>query len=264
MANTGLRSLAAWPPLLPWVLASVAWYALASGGLWLWLRWRGPESRVAGWRESLAGQLMLWLARLLWLILPGYAALLLGMLSPRLMGLSQVELGWTLGRGLLAATVALALLLAAGLSYRRAHTARPPYVSLSHAIALTVLLVMEAGALQWQWAFYRSVMIETAASLALPEPMYWGTWLAAGLLVVQGALNPTLWQDLRRPGLAERRVLRAALLAATSVLYLLSRNFWLAWALHGAATAILEPRFEQRQQAAQKKAASGSTAAGSL
>lgn len=253
MADTGLRSLAVWSPLLPWVLASVAWYALASGGLWLLLRWRGPESRLAGWRESLPGQLTLWLARLLWLILPGYATLLLGLLSPRLMGLSQVELGWILGRGLLAGAGALALLLAAGLSYRRAHSARPPYVSLSHAIALTVLLVMEAGALQWQWAFYRCAMIETAASLALPSPVYWGTWLAVGLLVVQGALSPTLWHDLRRPGLAERRVLRAALLAATSVLYLLSRNFWLAWALHGAATAILEPRFVQRQPLATNK-----------
>jgi hypothetical protein len=37
-------------------------------------------------------------------------------------------------------------------------------------------------------------------------------------------------------------VLRAALLGATSVLYLLSRSFWLAWALHAVAAAILEPR----------------------
>ena len=60
------------------------------------------------------------------------------------------------------------------------------------------------------------------------------------VLAVQGALSPWLWHDLRTAGLAERRVLRAALLAITSVLYLLSRNFWLAWALHGAASAILD------------------------
>lgn len=245
MADTALSSLASWSPLLPWVLASMAWYALASGGLWLLQRRRSGQSRLAGWQKSQAGQLALWLGRLVWLILPGYAALLLGLLSPRLMGLSQVELGWILGRGLLAAAAALTLLLAAGLSYRRVHRVGPPYVSLSHAIAVTVLLVMESGGLQWQWAFYRSAMIETAASVGLSTPVYWGTWLAAGLLVAQGALSPWLWHDLRRPGLAERRVLRAALLAVTSVLYLLSRNFWLAWAVHGATTAGLEPRFVQ-------------------
>jgi hypothetical protein len=101
---------------------------------------------------------------------------------------------------------------------------------------------MEAGALQWQWAFYRSAMIEALTTAAAAAPVYWGTWLAVVVLAVQGALSPLLWHDLRTPARAERRVLRAALLATTSVLYLLSRNFWLAWALHGAASAILEPR----------------------
>ncbi|HSN75382.1 MAG TPA: hypothetical protein VL334_09905 [Anaerolineae bacterium] len=241
------RTLANYSPLLPWVLASMAWYALATVALWLALRRSGPEGVLSSLLGSIPGQLALWLTRLLWLIGPGYAALLLGILSPRLMGLSQVELGWSLGSGLLFAAGALALLLAAGLSYRRTHPAQPPYLTLSHGIALTVLLLMEAGALQWQWAFYRSALIEALTSAAAPAPIYWGTWLAVGVLVVQGALSPWLWHDLRKAGLAERRVLRAALLAVSSVLYLLSRNFWLAWALHGAASAILEPRVVQRQ-----------------
>jgi len=244
--TTLLHTLADYSPLLPWVLASMAWYALATVALWLALRHSGPKGRLSSLLGSIPGQLGLWLARLTWLIGPGYAALLLGILSPRLMGLSQVELGWGLGRGLLFAAGALAVLLAAGLSYRRAHPAQPPYLTLSHGIALTVLLVMEAGALQWQWAFYRSAMIEALTTTTTSSaPVYWGTWLAVGVLVVQGALSPWLWHDLRRAGLAERRVLRAALLAGSSVLYLLSRNFWLAWALHGAASAILEPRVVQ-------------------
>jgi hypothetical protein len=240
-----LRTLADYSPLLPWVLASIAWYALATIALWLAMRRSGSEGRLGALLGSKPGQLALWLMRLLWLIGPGYAALLLGLLSPRLMGLSQAELGWNLGRGLLFAASALSVLLAAGLTYRRARPAQPPYLTLSHGIALTILLVMEAGALQWQWAFYRSAMIEALAAAAAPAPVYWGTWLAVVVLAFQGALSPILWRDLRTPGLAERRVLRAALLAATSVLYLLSRNFWLAWALHGAASAILEPRLVQ-------------------
>ena len=237
-----LADLTTISPLLPWVLASIAWYAAAANGLWLAVRWSGRDGRLNALLRSRPGQLLLWLARVSWLVLPGYAALLLGLLSPRMMGLSQIELGWGLGRGLIFAAGALAVLLAAGLSYRRAHPAPPPYQTFSHGVALTVLLVVEAGALQWQWAFYRSAMIEALTAAAAPAPVYWGTWLAAGVLAAQGALSAWLWRDLRTPGLAERRVLRAALLGATSVLYLLSRSFWLAWALHAVAAAILEPR----------------------
>jgi hypothetical protein len=242
-----LHALADYSPLLLWVLGSIAWYALATTGLWLAMRPRGSEGRLNTLLGSTSGQLTLWLMRLLWLIGPGYAALLLGLLSPRLMGLSQVELGWSLGRGLLFTASALAVLLTAGLNYRRSHPARPPYLTLSHGMALTVLLTMEAGALQWQWAFYRSALIEALTTAATPTPVYWGTWATVAVLAVQGALSPILWHDLRTPGLAERRVLRAALLVVTSVLYLLSRNFWLAWVLHGAASAILEPRVAQPQ-----------------
>lgn len=244
---TLLDTLAGYSPLLPWVLASVAVYALAANGLWLAVRASGGAGRLSALLRSRPGQLLLWLTRLLWLILPGYAALLLGLLSPRIMGLSQIDLGWGLGRGLIFAAGALAMLLTASLSYRRAHAVPAPYLTLSHGIALTTLLAVEAGALQWQWAFYRSAMIDVLAGAAAPTPIYWGTWLAAGLLCGQGALSAWLWHDLRTPGLAEHRVLRAALLGATSVLYLLSRNFWLAWALHGAASAILEPRVVQSQ-----------------
>lgn len=247
-------NLADLSPLLPWVLASLLCYVLAANGLWLAVRRSGPQGRLSRGLRSQPGELLLWLTRVLWLILPGYAALLLGLLSPRLMGLSQIELGWTLGRGLIFAAGALALLLVAGLSVRRAHPTSPPYLTFSHGVALTTLLVMEAGALQWQWAFYRSAAIEALAAAAAPAPVYWGTWLAVGLLTMQGALSAWLWHDLRIPGRAERRLLRAALLGATSVLYLLSRNFWLAWALHGAVTAILEPRVAAGSDRSQKKA----------
>jgi hypothetical protein len=47
---------------------------------------------------------------------------------------------------------------------------------------------------------------------------------------------------LRLPGEAEPRILQGVLLLATSVLFLLSRNFWLAWAVHGVVALTLEPR----------------------
>ena len=183
-----------------------------------------------------------WLTWLTWLIGPAYAALLLGLVSPRLMGLSQLDLGTGLGLGALFATLGLGVLLAAGLTYRRTRPAGPPYPSLGHAVGGSVRLVVEAGALQWHWAFYRSALIAAAAGMGLGSPVYWGAWLAAGWICLEGALSPYLWRDLRTPGLAEKRMLRGVLLFATTVVYLLSHNFWLAWVLHALTTVILEPR----------------------
>lgn len=258
--------VAAQSTLLSWVFASTAFYVLGCNAGWLWLRVRGlPLPRQsAAWVQALA--LGEWLAVTLWLLLPAYVLLLQGRLSPRMMGLSQIDLGWTLGVGLIFAAAALSVLLAAGITLRRGIPGSPPYRSFSHAAALSILLVVQAGALQWQWAFYRSAAIGWAGAQGMARPEYAGAWLAAGWLVVQGALNPWLWHDLRTPGQAEVRIVRAVLLAATTVLYLLSRNFWLAWLLHAAVIAVLEPRLRQptAEQTANKKGYRQSDAAGSL
>ncbi len=87
-------------------------------------------------------------------------------------------------------------------------------------------------------------MSGAGGDLGFAAPESWGVWLAAALIALQGALNPMLWCDLQTPGQAGKRLLRAVLLVASSVLYLLSRNFWLAWALHGVASVLLEPRLD--------------------
>lgn len=258
------QSFAAQSPLLSWVFISTAFYALGCGAGWLWLHRRELPSnwQRPGVLQGLA--LGEWLLTVLWLLLPGYLALLQGRLSPRLMGLSQIDRGWTLGLGLIFAVTALSVLLVAGISLRRGGGS-PPYRSLSHAAALSALLTVQAGALQWQWAFTRSVAIGWATVQGMTQPDYTGTWLAAGWLVLQGALNPWLWHDLRTPGQARVRILRALLLIVTSVLYLLSRNFWLAWLLHTAAITVLEPRLGQiDDSASNKKGHRQSDAAGSL
>ena len=135
---------------------------------------------------------------------------------------------------------ALGVLLAAGLTYRRTRHTGSPYASLGQAVGASVRLVLELGALQWHWAFYRSAIIAAAAGMGLCNPVYWGAWLAVGWICLEGALSPFLWRDLRTPGLAEIRMLRGVLLFATTVVYLLSRNFWLTWALHALTTVILE------------------------
>ncbi|MFZ2488768.1 MAG: hypothetical protein WAZ19_11655 [Anaerolineae bacterium] len=248
-------------PLLSWVWASIAIYAVVANTGWLAVWLTGPHGTLVRWLTSLPGQLLIWAAKLLWLVLPGYIALIQGRLSPRQLGLSQFALNWELGRGLLFATTALVVFVAAGITYRRSHSAIRPYLSFSHGLALTVMLVMLAGALQWQWAFYRSVLIDLLAARGVATPVYAGTWLTVVVIAAQGALNLWLWRDLRTPGRAESRVLRAALLGVSSVLYLLSRNFWLAWLLHALVTAILEPRTAANKKGSRQLNVTGSLSA---
>lgn len=226
-----------------WVLASFLAGVAATNMLWLILT---SQRQAASWLrqrlETPVGHASAWLLRMAWLIGPGYAALLVGAASPRLMGLSQIDWGAGLGFGTGFAVLALAILLAAGLSYRRSLPAQPPWPSFAAAIAGSAVLCAEAGALQFHWAFYRSAVIEGAETLGAAAPLVAGTWLSVALIGLEGGLSPLFWRDLRTPGRAERRVLRAGLLLATSVLYLLSRNFWLAWALHATAIVLLEPR----------------------
>lgn len=227
-----------------WVLASMAVGVGASWITWLLLRW---DKRRSGRADDLLsrsiGLLLGWLLRVAWLAVPGYGALLLGLISPRLMGLNQVDWIGSFGSGMALAAASIAIILAAVLSYRRAlPESQPPWPSFAAAIGGSARLLAEAGALQWHWAFYRSVAIEAVLSSGGARPLYLGTWLGAALVVLEAAASPMVWQDLRTPGRAERRLLRAALLLASSALYLVSRNFWLAWAVHAVVVILLEPR----------------------
>ena len=233
-----LADLPAWT----WVAGSIALYAAASLAVWLGQRRGDPQSKLAGMLDSAGGTLLAWLVRLVWLIGPGYAALLLGAVSPRLMGLSQIEIGAGLGQAVILALAALGLLTLAVVGYRRSQPAGPVYRSRAERVAVSVRLVVEAGALQWHWAFYRAVLVAGAVLQSAANPVYLGAWLTVGLLIVEGALNPLLWRDLRTPGLAAPRLLRAAILVVTTQIYLLSGNFWLSWAFHAAAVVVLEPR----------------------
>ncbi len=233
-----LADLPAWA----WVAASIAIYVAASLILWFGQRRSHPQSSLASFLGSPGGTLLGWLARLVWLIAPGYVALLLGVVSPRLMGLSQVEIGAGLGQGVVLALAALALLTLAVVSYRRGQPAGPVYGSPADRVTVSVRLAVEAGGLQWTWAFYRAVLVAAALQQGVANPVYLGAWLTVALVAVEGALNPLLWRDLRTPGLAAPRLLRAAILVVTTQIYLLSGNFWLGWAFHAATVVLLEPR----------------------
>jgi len=120
------------------------------------------------------------------------------------------DLLWMLALG---AGMAL-LVAAAGRTLKRAGAYR---LTLKHdgAVALREAAFHEA-----HWAFYREPFI-----------LLWGTeigaWAGAFLALLEAAVNPACWARLRDPAASRDLVLRLALGAASTLLFLLTQNFWL-------------------------------------
>lgn len=159
------------------------------------------------------------------LLLP-YAALLAGVVSPRLMGLSMLD--WY-------TSLSLGIPLAAGLIMVFALVRMSQGPALPTSRAFGMFTVIESGAEELSWAFLRAAFWEgiAATSLVLTLPAYWATWLAA--LV---ALPDLLLQNRG----ATARIVRIGLLAASSVVFIYTRNFWLCWILHATVALMFARR----------------------
>ena len=208
-----------------WLAGSFLFYVLVSNGSWLLRRLR-PVTRLRSWP---GGRWLALLSRWAYFVGPPYAALLLGVISPRWMGLSELNWVHSAGIGGAAAAVALGLLSLSWWSYRRALPRRrqPQGVPLPRPLRW-LLAIMEAATLQIHWAFYRSAFIDQAWL----GDLYWGSWAGWALVCLEWSSNPWLRHGLRRPAQAEPILRRAALALVTTVLFILTRNLWLCWAVH--------------------------------
>jgi hypothetical protein len=174
-----------------------------------------------------------------------YAALLAGAVAPQAMGLAGLDwqAGLTLGVG-----VAGGVLLLLGMAHLAARTAAfeppvsPALPDAGPAGAPLLHALLHYGAEQFHWCFLRAALLgllqaivqatgqatgqvapSLAAWLGLREAaLYWAVWGAALLAL------PSLWDTAA----GSPRLHKGIALAATSVLFLYTRNFWLCWALH--------------------------------
>lgn len=162
-----------------------------------------------------------------WVAVP-YLGLILGGLSPRLMGLTginwPVSLG--LGVGMLFTTVALLILV------RVAFAAPPPELAApAQSWSTRVYSIFDSGAEEFHWAFLRGALagIALAAPAAPDSARYWAVWLAALL---------ALPETVRAARSGPARLLKVVTLLATTVLFLYVPNFWLCWLLHAAVMLV--------------------------
>ncbi|MCX6049920.1 MAG: hypothetical protein NT075_32890 [Chloroflexi bacterium] len=205
-------------------------FSLQAPGIWLLL------SLIASALLLLLKQQLTtnWHARLtigLWIGIP-YLGLLLGGLSPRLIGLSAVDWVASLGLGLGLLFIMVLLLMLVRSTMPMPRTNDP---SVQTPLATYVSQTLQHGAQEFHWCFYRGAIWELLQMMPNPPalPAYWAVWLAA-LFALPGALI--------RPSYAPQRLLLIGIVIATTVLFFYTHNFWLCWLLHTAAWLIVNPQ----------------------
>jgi hypothetical protein len=170
----------------------------------------------------------LWFAH--WLFIP-YLGLLAGGLSPRLLGLANID--WLaslgLGLGLVFGVVALLVFVRAVVDLGDPADATGPRRFLGGLVRpgwqTSAGMALWSGIEQFHWTFLRGGLHETLLTLPNPPalPGYWATWGAAGVILVE-----LLWA---RRDLA-RFAVQLVTLLTTSILFFYTHNFWLCWVLH--------------------------------
>jgi hypothetical protein len=177
---------------------------------------------------------LIWFAH--WLLIP-YLGLLMGGLSPRLLGLAGHDwlAGLGLGLGLIFAVVIL-LTLSRALTDLGAPATTPAEAAEGlrlgwHTISSTLLW---CGIEQFHWVFLRGGIWEMLQTFPNPPELvgYWAIWCAAGVILLELLML--------RPGFFPLLIQLVAL-TTTSILFLYTRNFWLCWILHVAVQLLTAP-----------------------
>lgn len=188
-----------------------------------------------------------------WILVP-YAGLLFGGLSPRLLGLTDLDwlAGLGLGVGLIFAIWVLLILVR--LTVARAGDPKlRPIGSSANPPLLTLGGLLQAGAQEAHWTFLRGAMWELMLGLPNPPELvsYWAIWVASAL-----AAPGILLQHRHNV----HRLTAAVILIATAILFFYTRNFWLCWLLHATAKPLLG--LPQRNQTWQPALDDGTEAPG--
>ena len=213
-----------------WLLFSIALAETANLGLillaWIHHRKEPNWSTVSAWTARLQQRSWISLIRLPYTIgLPAYAYLTQGALTARGLGLQSigggmigpsavvvdwaVDLGWA---ALIAVSVWLVVIVGRFQTAPKRSVAKlrngPP-------------AILEALFHQVHWAFYREPFV-LVLGLSL------GSWVGAGVAALEAMTNPAWWTDIHSARRKEAIVNYGALLVASTLLYGLTRNLWVA------------------------------------
>lgn len=173
-----------------------------------------------------------------WALVP-YIGLIVGGLSPRLMGLTVVNWvsGFSAGVVVLACLLVLLVLIRIWLhSGNEPSSATRPF---GHSPSLSLI---ESSAQEFHWCFLRGTVWDLLLSFASPplSPQYWAVWIGTAISLPGIYAMPVPLSD---------RLLTTLVLLITSSLFLFTRSFWLCCLLHLGIRVILLWRQPSQQGA---------------
>lgn len=163
-----------------------------------------------------------------WVLIP-YLGLLVGGLSPRLLGLRGFD--WAAGLGLGVGLIFAIWLL---LALVRLAVPQPEALAEREDLPKRTWLeqVITAGAQEFHWVFLRGAVWGMMLALPTPPtlPGYWAIWLASLLSL------PGIFLQHQQ---ASQRIIAGVLLVITAIVFFYTRNFFLCWLLHASADWLL-------------------------
>jgi hypothetical protein len=227
--------------LLLWIAGSVALYALAVNfldysrpGLSRARTGRSPHTRLSRLVTRLdSWPYRFWLDQIFrfayYVGLP-FLALIKGVMSPRLLGLSDLDWIGGIGAGVPLGLGAFLLLVWGWSHYIRSLGRRKverPRSAEAHILSQPwgwLLILLEIIYLEAHWAFYRSGPLAVLGD-------YWGVFAGLGVVFVEWATNPTLRRNLGRERQGEI-LWNGSLALVIAILFLFTRNLWLCAIIH--------------------------------
>ncbi len=217
-----------------WVVFSIGLYALGVDIAWHYRRPR--PGRLGRWARMIKDwphrHWLLEAVRFLYYVGIPYAALLRGVVLPRLMGLTHLDwvkgigLGTVLGGG---AFLLLALIwgwYARAIAALRLSERARPGESLEGDSASGWVLLREAAYLETHWAFYRS------AAILFLDSYYVGIFVGFLLATLEWSMDPAWRTDLSLPWRSANILLRWGLALVSAITFLNIRNLWLLVPIH--------------------------------
>ena len=239
-----------------WVVFSIGLYALAVDLAWHYRRPR--PGRLGHWVGTIKGwphrHWPMEAVRFLYYVGIPYAALLRGVVLPRLMGLTHLD--WVKGIGLGAALGggAFSLLALIWWWYARALAALPLSArqrggeSLGDDPPTGRILLREVIYLETHWAFYRS------AAILFLDNQYAGVFLSFLLVTLEWSINPAWRRDLSLPWRSVSILARWSMALVMAIIFLFVRNLWLLVPIHWGVEVVcrrLLVSFSQRDSGQQ-------------
>jgi len=184
-----------------------------------------------------------WIDNTRWILLP-YVGLLLGQLSPSLLGLTEID--WfsslSLGTGFICLIAFLIMLVQSSSTelsqsrYSQIHQRLQRTFRQDATISsLVAESIVSTGAEQFYWSFLRGALWEALlrAGYSAATAAYSSLWIGGAIAAIELLLH-------NRHTIS--RLTGLLTLVVTTILVFYTKNFWLCWILHLIVTAMLQPQ----------------------